>query len=97
VQLNQEFLEHKEKLERLLKIISSYQGETELSGNLRERLEEIAAYVLRYTLVAAMGSLLPVPYRTLQMLSKQRSTVDSHPEYSNPTTTSARSRISSTR
>jgi len=47
VQLNQEFLEHKEKLERLLKIISSYQGETELSDNLRERLEEIAAYVLQ--------------------------------------------------
>ena len=45
MQLNQEFLEHKEKLERLLKITNTHQGETELSDNLRGRLEEVAKYV----------------------------------------------------
>jgi len=47
VQLNQEFIKHKEKLERLLKITNTHQGETELSDNLRGRLEEVAKYVLR--------------------------------------------------
>ena len=45
VQLNQEFIEHKEKLERLLKITSTHQGEIGLSDNLRGRLEEVASYV----------------------------------------------------
>ena len=48
MQLNQEFVKHKEKLERLLKIVATHKGETGLSDNLRERLEEIAAYVLQF-------------------------------------------------
>ena len=45
VQLNQEFIKHKEKLERLLKITNTHQGEIGLSDNLRGRLEEVASYV----------------------------------------------------
>jgi len=45
VQLNQEFIKHKEKLERLLKITNTLQSETGLSDNLRGRLEEVAKYV----------------------------------------------------
>jgi len=47
VQLNQEFIKHKEKLERLLMITNMHKGETELSDNLRGRLEEVAKYVCR--------------------------------------------------
>jgi len=49
VHLNQEFLKHKEKLERLSKITATLQDESRLSDNLRERLE-IAAYVSQFAL-----------------------------------------------
>ena len=58
MQLNQEFFKHKERLEGLLKIAITYQDETKLSDNLRERLQGIAAYVLQFALRVG-GELTP--------------------------------------
>jgi len=46
VQLNEEFIKHKEKFELLLTVTATQQGEAGFGDNPHERLADIAAYVL---------------------------------------------------